>query len=145
MARAKKKVAKKRVAKKRTSAKKRTTKKKAAKRKTSRSTLRKVPHTQYEIVWDASRDTCHFGSKKGVSGEIGCGVTDTVDVYTDGKAFYVLSVNYAEGYACVEILDEGEDPLGICFAESKDMQELFSKGVDTNPKEICQRLSKECI
>lgn len=134
MARAKKKAAKKKVA-----------KKKTAKRASSKSKLRKVPHTQYELVWDASRDTCHFGSKKGVSGEIGCGVSDTVDVYTDGNAFFVLSVNYAEGYACVEVLDGEEEPLGICFADSADMRKIFPKGVETNPKEICDRLSKECL
>jgi hypothetical protein len=139
MARAKKKT----TAKKRTSAKKKPAKKKAASRS---KTLRKVPHTQYELVWDASRETCHFGAKSGVSGEVGCGVTDTVDVYTDGAAFYILSVNYAEGYACVEILDGEEDPLGICFAESVDMRKLFpAKGIETNPKDICIGLTQECL
>lgn len=138
MARAKKKAAK-----------KRTTKKKAAKKKATRkrsSALRKVPHTQYELVWDAGRDKCFFGSKSGISGEVGCGVTDTVTVYTDGKAFYILSLNYAEGYGCVEVLDEEEDPMGICFADADDMREMFNKDVDKlDPKAVCRRLSKECI
>lgn len=138
MARAKKKVAKKKAS------KKKVAKKKVAKKRSS--ALRKVPHTQYELVWDASRNKCFFGSKSGVSGEVGCGVTDTVTVYTDGVAFYILSLNYAEGYGCVEVLDGEEEPMGICFADASEMRAMFKKDVDKlDPKVACRRLSKECL
>lgn len=148
MARAKKKVAKKKAAKKKAT-KKRATKKKVAKKRVTKkrsSALRKVPHTQYELVWDAGRNKCFFGSKSGVSGEVGCGVTDTVTVYMDGVAFYILSLNYAEGYGCVEVLDDEEEPMGICFADASEMRAMFKKDVDKlDPKAACRRLSKECL
>ena len=132
---------------------KKVSKKKAAKKRpakkvsrASKSKLRKVPHTRYEIVWDKTRDACWFGSKDGVSGEIGCGVTDKVTVYTDGTNYYVMSVNYPEGYACVEILDGENEPVGICFADSKDVREMFNKDIESlNEKMVCERLAKECM
>jgi hypothetical protein len=80
-----------------------------------------------------------------VSGEAGCGVTDAVSVFTDGKAFYILSVNYDEGYACIEILDGEPEPVAICFAEPKDVKKLFRGDLgDHAPKDIAERLAKEC-
>jgi len=111
-----------------------------------KSGLRKLRPSSYELVWDKPRDNCVFAHHKtGVSGEAGCGVTDAVSVFTDGKAFYILSVNYDEGYACIEILDGEPEPVAICFAEPKDVKKLFRGDLsDHAPKDIAERLAKEC-
>lgn len=157
MATAKRKTKKKTAArKKRTAAKRKTTKKKSTRKKkttkrkpTKRGpTLRKVPYTEYEFVWDEGRDTCHFGHRGGCGGEVGCGMTDSVSVFKDASGqFYILSVNYAEGYACVEILDDDEsDPVvGIVFMDPGEVQSLFKKGVDkVAPKTLAAKLASHC-
>ena len=119
---------------------------KAKKKAKKKSGLRKVRPASYELVWDKPRDNCVFAHhKSGVTGGVLCGVTDAVSVFTDGKVFYILSVNYDEGYACIEILDDADGPLAICFAEPKDMKRMFKGDLaDHAPKDIAERLAKEC-
>jgi len=123
-------------------AKKKATKKRASKKKG----LTKLRSTSYELVWDKARDNCVFGHHgKGMASPVGCGVTDAVTVFTDGKVFYVLSVNYDEGYACIEIVDGQEDPVAICFADPKDMKRLFKGDLTGHaPAAIAERLAMEC-
>lgn len=129
-------------------AKKKASKKKSSKKKASKKKkgLSKLRATSYEIVWDQARDNCVFGHHgKGMASPVMCGVTDAVSVFTDGKAFYVLSVNYDEGYACIEIVDGNEEPVGVCFADPKDVKKLFKGDLtDHSPKDIAERLAKEC-
>jgi hypothetical protein len=124
-------------------------KKKAAKKQSTakKGSLRKLRDTSYEIVWDKARNGCTFGHHtKGISGEVGCGVTDAVSVFTDGKSCYVLSVNYDKGYACLEVLDTGDGPLAVCFADPADVQKLFPGDLTSHaPKAIAERLAKECM
>jgi len=123
-------------------AKKKATKKRASKKKG----LTKLRSTSYELVWDKARDNCVFGHHgKGMASPVMCGVTDAVTVFTDGKVFYVLSVNYDEGYACIEIVDGQEDPVAVCFADPKDMKRLLKGDLtDHSPIAIAERLAMEC-
>lgn len=120
-------------------------KKKSSARRSTGPALRKVPYSAYALVWDSPRNQCTFGSHKmGVAGPIGCGTTDIVTVYTDGKRFYILSINYEKSYAGIEILDsDGLD--AICFADPKDMAEMFPGDLENHsPSKIAKRLAKEC-
>lgn len=137
MAKAKKKSSKKKASKKKASKKKATRKKKG---------LSKLRSTSYELVWDAQRDNCIFGHHgKGLACPVMCGVTDAVTVFTDGKVFYVLSVNYDEGYACIEVVDGEEEPVAVCFADPKDVKKLFKGDLtEHSPVDIAERLAKEC-
>jgi len=123
-------------------AKKKATKKRGSKKKG----LTKLRSTSYELVWDKARDNCVFGHHgKGMASPVMCGVTDAVTVFTDGKVFYVLSVNYDEGYACIEIVDGQEDPVAVCFADPKDMKRLLKGDLtDHSPIAIAERLAMEC-
>jgi hypothetical protein len=127
-------------------AKKKSSKKKTTRKRSSGLSLRKVPYTQYALVWDGPRNNCTFGHHgSGVAGAIGCGTTDIVSVYTDGKRkFYILSVNYEKGYAGIEILDsDGLD--AICFADPQDMAKLFPGDLENHsPSKIAKRLAEEC-
>lgn len=108
--------------------------------------LRKVPHTNYELVWDARRENCTFGHKNGTTGDLKCGVTDSITVLSDGKLFYVLAVNYLENYAALEVIDGEPEPLAMCYAESGDVDKMFPKGLDkTPPNEIAAALAAECM
>lgn len=133
-------------------AKRKSTKRKAAKRKVaSRSKkrskkLKRVPQKDYEIVWDAQRESCHFGhAKKRIGGEIGSGVNDVIEVYTDGVFYYVLSLNFTENYACVEAFD-GE-PGGcafLCFATPEDIQGMFNEEISqVKPSDVMEVMLEE--
>jgi hypothetical protein len=102
--------------------------------------LRKVPHSKYEFEWDGRRDRCHFKHQDGTSCEVGCGLTDTVMVYTTGKEYVVLSMNYEEGYACVEVIDE-EGIRSICFADPSDVSGIFGPDLSKRPpKAVAEKL-----
>lgn len=108
--------------------------------------LRKVPHTNYELVWDARREQCTFGHKNGTTADLKCGVTDSVSVLSDGKLFYVLSVNYIEDYAALEVIDGEDEPLAMCYAEPGDVKKMFPKGLEkTTVNEIAAALAAECM
>jgi len=127
-------------------AKKKVAKKRTAKKRGSGPALKKIPYTSYALVWDGGRDNCTFGHhSSGVAGGVGCGTTDVVTVYTDGKKkFYILSINYEQGYAGIEVLDsDGID--AICFADPKDMAKLFPGDLENHsPAKIAKRLAQEC-
>lgn len=119
-----------------------------AKKKTKKApSLKQLRSTSYELVWDEPRKNCMFGHHtSGVSGKVMCGVTDAVSCFTDGKRYYILSVNYDEGYAALEVLDGEDEPLAICFAEPKDVKKIFGKDwAKTKPKVFAERLAKECM
>jgi hypothetical protein len=130
-------------------AKKKSAKKKSTARRKKGPTLRKVPYTDYEFVWDENRDQCHFGHRGGCGGEVGCGATDSVTVFTDSKGqFYVLSVNYAEGYACVEVLDDDDDDpiVAIAFMEPHEVAEALKKDITKVPaKQLASMLAAQCM
>lgn len=139
----KKKKAKKKAAKKapkRTVAKKKPAKRRA--KKPPKVRLRKVPEKDYAICWDASRDNCHFGHKRGVGGPIGCGVCDAIFVFSGNERIYVLSVNYQEPYACLEAFVDAGGVERLLFAEPKDMSQLFGDDVTKfSPKQVAERLA----
>ena len=127
--------------------KKKSSKKKSSKKKASKKKgLSKLKATSYELVWDEARDNCMFGHhSNGVASPVMCGVTDAVSVFTDGNTYYVLSVNYDEGYACLEVVDDEAEPVAVCFADPKDVIKLFKGDLtDHAPKDIAERLAKEC-
>lgn len=141
-------------------ARKKATKKKATRKKSAKKSprrkatkkgpaLRKVPYVEYELVWDETRDHCHFGHRSGCASEVGCGLTDTVTVFKDSNGqYYVLSVNYTEGYACVEILDDDHDDpvVGIQFMGPADMAKTFSRDITKIPsKELASALAGMCL
>lgn len=120
------------------------TKKRATKRskKPKHIRLRKVPDKDYAICWDAARNNCHFGHKKGLGGPIGCGACDAIFVFSGNKKFYVLSVNYKEPYACLEAFVDAAGVERLLFAEPKDMSRLFGDDIAKySPKQVAERLA----
>jgi len=121
--------------------------KKKAKKKTrsTRGTLRRVAASQYSIAWNKLRTKCAFEHKNGIGGESCMGATDVPILFTDGKTMCLLSVNYLEGYACVECYSDDQGPEALCFADPDDCQKLFGKDISAvSPKKIAERLIKEC-
>ena len=121
-----------------------------AKKKTSRASksvakpkrLRKVPAKDYTLLWDASREQCHFGHRSGVGGPVGCGVCDVVDVFCAGKKYYVLSLNYVAPYACLEAFVDTKGVESLVFAESGDMRKIFGDDLSgIPPKKIAEQLA----
>lgn len=123
-----------------------------AKRKTSRTKaakaakpkrLRKVPTKDYTLLWDASREQCHFGHRSGIGGPVGCGVCDVVDVFCAGKKYYVLSLNYAAPYACLEAFVDAKGVQSLVFAEPGDMRKIFGDDLSgIPPKKIAEQLAQ---
>jgi len=117
-------------------------KKKRAKKSAKR--LRKVPERDYALCWDPPCDQCHFGHKSGIGGPIGSGMCDVVEVFSSGGKFYVLSLNYAAPYACVEAFVDTNGVQSLIFAEPKDMTKIFGDSLSgLSPKEIAERLAGE--
>ena len=137
-----KKKATKKTAKRKTSKKKAS--KKRAKKKGKNGKLKRVPKKDYEIVWDKRYQACHFGTRKGVGGEIGSGVNDVIEVYTDGQFYYVLSMNYTEGYACVEAFDDQAGGCAaLCFALPEDLDEIVGKPLEeADPSEVLEAMTQ---
>ncbi len=125
-------------------AKKKTAKKRTKKTKKRRSKFRRVAPKEYEIAWAEGYKSCYFGHRKGVGGEIGSGINDVIEVFSDGKLMYVLSMNFTECYACVEVFDGGDEVYSICFAEPKDMRRLMGARAmhECAPQEILETLAE---
>jgi hypothetical protein len=123
-------------------AKKKTAKKKA---KSSGRSLRRVPASQYTLAWNKPRTKCAFEHKSGAGGESCMGATDVPILFTDGKRMCLLSVNYLEGYACVECYSDDSGAEALCFADPSDCRKIFGKDISAvSPKKIAERLIKEC-
>ena len=115
-----------------------------AKRKVKDATLTQVSPKDFSIDWDAGRNTCVFRHKSGKGGELGCGVSDVVSVFSGGGRVFVLSLNYPARYACLEAF-KGKDGIDeLVFAEPNDIGNLFgSDFASHSPKRIAERLVKE--
>lgn len=114
------------------------------KKKTSQKPkrLRIVPEKDYTLLWDSTRDQCHFGHQSGIGGPVGCGVCDVVNVFCSGKKYYVLSLNYLAPYACLETFVDNKGVQSLIFAEPKDMQKIFGSDLSgTSPKKIAEQLA----
>ena len=75
---------------------------------------------------------------------MGCGVTDSVAVFSGADRIIVLAVNYPARYACIETYT-GPDGLDErVFAEPKDIEEIFGDDfASVSPKKIAERLAME--
>ena len=119
--------------------------KKKAKKKTSRkpkkSSLRKVDEKDYSVCWDPDQDQAYFGHKSGIGGAIGSGLCDTIKVFSKGKRFYVLSINYIAPYAALESIEDESGVQCAVIAGPKDVQKLFGEGMaERSPKEVAECL-----
>jgi hypothetical protein len=126
-------------------AKKKAKKKKVAKKKAGRKTCTRVASSQYTIAWNKPRTKCVLEHKGGIGGESSMGATDVPILFKCGKRMCLLSVNYLEGYACMECFVDDEGVDSMCFADSNDCRKLFGKNLTSvSPKKIAERLLKEC-
>lgn len=123
---------------------------KAAKKRAKKSAppkslrLRKVPEKDYALCWDPGCDQCHFGHKSGIGGPVGSGMCDVVEVFSAGGKYYVLSLNYAAPYACIEAFADTDGVESLIFAEPKDMKNIFGEDLaGLSPKKIAERLAGE--
>lgn len=113
-------------------------------KKTNTLSLRSVPAKDYSVQWDAKKNSCVFRHRSGRGGEMGCGVSDSVAVFSAADRIIVLAVNYPARYACIETYT-GPDGLDErVFAEPKDIDKIFGDGfAAVSPKKIATRLAKE--
>lgn len=115
-----------------------------AKTKAKAKPLKQVSSKDFSINWDAGRNTCVFRHKSGKGGELGCGVSDAVSVFSNGGRILVLSVNYQARYACLEVFKDDGGLYGLVLAEPQDIDKMFSpKFASYSPKIIAERLAKE--
>ena len=106
--------------------------------------MKTVPEKDYKIVWDKSKNSCIFSHKSGKGGELGCGVSDNVAVFSKGKMIIVLAVNYPAKYACIETYTDEDGPDELVLAEPKDIKKIFGDDfASVSPKKIAERLAKE--
>lgn len=106
--------------------------------------IKKVPSKDYKITWNKAKSSCSFSHKNGKGGELGCGVTDSVSVYSDGGKIIVLSVNYPARYACIETYTDDQGPDELVLAEPKDIEKIFGDNFSsTSKKKIAEKLAKE--
>lgn len=104
--------------------------------------IKPIPEKNYKIHWGKNREKCEIRLKSGKVLESGCGVSDSVSVYSDGKNVFVLSINYPAQYACLEAFSEkGLDQAVL--AESNDIGKIFGTLSSHSPKSIANRLLKE--
>jgi hypothetical protein len=107
-------------------------------------TLRTVSAKDYEVEWDARKNACVFRHKSGKGGELGCGVSDNVAVFSGVGRVIVLAVNYPARYACIETYTNEEGPDELVFAEPKDIDKFFGDDfASVSPKKIAERLAAE--
>lgn len=115
-------------------------KKKSGKRP-KKSALRKVDEKDYSVCWDPDQDQAYFGHKSGIGGAIGSGLCDTIRVFSRGKRFYVLSINYIRPYAALESIQDESGVQQAVIAGPKDVQKLFGEDLaERTPKEVAERL-----
>lgn len=114
-------------------------------KKRSPSSFKKLNDGKYEVVWNVNRTECQvICTNKGVCAFSCMGVTDTPIAFENGEEVHLLSINYIEGYACLEIFDDEEEPAAVVFAEPKDIQKLFKKELEKIPPDkLAKRLAKE--
>jgi hypothetical protein len=120
-------------------------KKKPGKKKLGKGTkvsLRSVPMSDYQVKWDSGRNKCVFAHKSGKGGELGCGVTDVLTVFSGNKRIYVLSINYSARYACIEAFADAEGVEDLLFAEPNDVTKIFGADFSSHsPKNVAEHLA----
>jgi hypothetical protein len=73
------------------------------------------------------------------------GISDVPIAFTAGNKVALLSLNYMEGYACLECFEDGDGVSALCFADPKDCEKLFGSDLSAvAPKKVAERLLKEC-
>lgn len=106
--------------------------------------LRTVSEKDYSVDWDKKRNSCVFRHKSGKGGELGCGISDNVAVFSGGGMVIVLAVNYPKRYACIETYTDENGPDNLVFAEPADINKIFGDDFPSAPpKQIAQRLAQE--
>ncbi len=113
-------------------------------KKAEKISLRTVSEKDYTVQWDKRNNSCVFRHKSGKGGELGCGVSDNVAVFSGGGMIIVLAVNYPKRYACIESYTDDSGPDELVFAEPKDINKIFGDDfASVSPKQIAQRLAQE--
>jgi len=106
--------------------------------------MRRVNDSRYSVSWDKKRNSCEFMHKNGKGGDLGCGVSDCLHVFSDGGRILVLSINYPEVYACLESFEDDSGPSQVVLANRRDIQENFGEGFPAmDPKTIANFLRRE--
>jgi len=104
--------------------------------------LRQVPDKDFQVMWDPKRNSCIFHHRSGKGGELGCGVTDAVAVFSGGNRVFVLSVNYPKRYACLEAFKDEHGVDELILAEPGDINKMFGdEFASYSPKKIAQKLA----
>lgn len=104
--------------------------------------MKPISEKDYKIHWNKNLEKCEVRLKNGQVAELGCGVSDSVSVYSDGNHLFVLSINYPARYACLEAFSrKGLDQAVL--AESKDIDKMFGNLSSHSPESIASRLFKE--
>ena len=122
--------------KKKTKKKRKKATKKVAKKKAP--ALIEVPRDEWELKWSPNKTSCKFKHETGIRGTLGCGVTDHVHMYTDGDSIFIISINYNECYACVEVFDH-KGCAAVCFMDSRDCATIHK----LKPDQIAKMLAAE--
>jgi len=142
MAASKKKTSKKKAGKKASKKKaKKTTKKKSSKKPSKKKAigLIEVPKEEWDLQWNKAKSSCKFKHESGIKGALGCGVTDHVHMYTDGYRVFVISINYGECYACVEVFDQ-KGCAAVCFMDSGDCATIHKMKPDQIAKLLAAQI-----
>lgn len=117
---------------------KKTSKKKHKKDSKTSTGLVSIPNDEVEIAWNKRKTDCKFKHESGIGGKLGCGGTDHVHMYTDGYRVFVISINYGECYACVEVFDK-KGCAAICFMDSGDCATIHKM----DPDQIAEMLAAQ--
>lgn len=125
---------------------KKTTKKKSSKKASKKRPSKKkgpgliaVPEEEWEMHWNKAKSSCKFKHESGIKGALGCGVTDHVHMYTDGYRVFVISINYGECYACVEVFDQ-KGCAAVCFMDSGDCATIHKMKPDQIAKLLAAQI-----
>lgn len=104
---------------------------------------KRIPASDFSVIWDASKDNCTLRHKSGKGGELKSGVTDVVSVYGIGSGVAALSVNYPARYACLEVFTKDGMSEAV-FAGPNDVKKMFGPKFGTITLDaIASRLSAE--
>jgi hypothetical protein len=104
--------------------------------------MRRVSPRDYKMLWDGGR--CYITHKSGKGGHVGCGSSDTTEVFAKGGTICVLSVNYDQDYACLECFDDAMGASSVCFFESKDIRRHLGDLHKCELSEIAEVLYTQC-
>jgi len=107
-------------------------------------TLRTVPDKDFAVIWDARKNSARFEHKSGRGGQLACGLSDGVAVFSGAGRIIVLAVNYPRRYACIETYTDNDGPTELVVAEPKDINKIYGDDFPAvSPKQIAERLAAE--